>query len=64
MSEVLLKHLRAGILRLYSEVIAFTSEISDTIDNQDARITTLENNSGSSLFYLDNDGDLCETDRN
>ena len=64
MSEVLLKHLRAGILRLYSEVIEFTSEISDTIDNQDARITTLENNSGSSLFYLDNDGDLCETDRN
>ena len=64
MSEVLLKHLRAGILRLYSEVIAFTSEISDTIDNQDARITTLENNSGSSLFYLDNDGDICETDRN
>ena len=60
MSTISKTQLNAALLRSHGEIIDFVEDINNVFDSQEERITTLENNSGTGFFYLDNDGDLCQ----
>lgn len=62
MSTITKNQLGNALIKSQQEILIFSQEFSDLIDSQETRINKLEN-SDTGFFYIDSDGDICQTEK-